>query len=112
MTQELEPVKTFTDQQLLDFMNGLDKVWKESSETQILTAYDYKILYWFKHKLMRFMNGEPESRNLTDTDKNIILFLKVHDFSIGEIAFAVNRSKSTIHDYLKQNPTVQDYLNK
>jgi hypothetical protein len=104
METEQEQEKVITMDQLRDFINSLDKQWKEALEMPVLTHYDYKILYWFKHKLLKFANGESfDSRTLTSTDKNIIDFLHHYKFSIGDIAFAVNRSKSTVHEYLRRS---------
>ena len=97
-----QETKVFSDKQLIAFMEGLDKQFKEALQTPVLTMNDYKVLWWFKHKLLRLLNEEGESRELTASDKNIINALNLYHFSIGDIAFAVNRSKSTVHDYLNR----------
>ena len=103
VTIEQEETKVYTDKQLIAFMDGLSKEWKESTGST-LTLNDAKILWWFKHKILKLLNNEIGTRELSTSDKNIINVLNVYKFSIGDIAFVVNRSKSTVHDYLNRSP--------
>ncbi len=103
MTQELEN-KMFSDSQLLEFVIKLDSSLKESLEAHdhFMGIDETKMLWWFKHKLISFLNGEENTRQLTDLDKQIIKLFALHNFSIGDTAFVVNRSKSTVHEYLTE----------
>jgi hypothetical protein len=70
-------------------------------ENPLATTTEWKVLYWVNVNTARLILEAPQTRTLDFLDKFYIPRLRELGFSFDEIAFALTRSKSTVHDYLE-----------
>ncbi len=68
---------------------------------QNFATSDWKVLYWAIAKLQRYPRIK-QPRHLDDLDKSYIKQLREMHFSYEEIAFVLDRSKSTIFEYAEK----------
>jgi hypothetical protein len=99
--QQTKPKLQTTDDSIIDFANNLMDQYRKDIEQHSL-GYLADGNLTLHYCIVRFLRlKEPQPKNLDDLDKSMIDFLsKYRSCSIGEIAFVLDRSKSTISEYL------------
>jgi hypothetical protein len=85
-----------------ELLSGLVAKSNEISEGVALTKAEWKMFFRLQMILHYYPDPQPE-RVGKDEASEISVLKEHHDYSIGELAFIFQRSKSTIHAVLKQS---------
>jgi len=82
--------------------NLVSSAKEKARENEIFFTDDMRLtVYFCLSTILRAINGNR--RQLDQNDKNLIAYLKRVGCNSNEIAFAVNRSKGSIIEYLKEH---------
>jgi len=84
--------------QILNYL--LHDVWKDLNKKEILTNHESRIFWFILVRLLRFPNSQTPT--VEEHEAKLMHFLYLHHFSMGDLAFIFDRSKSTIHETLKK----------
>jgi hypothetical protein len=77
----------------------------EISENVVLTNREWLMYYRLENVLRYFPYQQP--LHIDGLEAEAILGIKkTHDYSVGDIAFIFQRSKATIHEFLKKNSLI------
>ena len=83
-------------------MEGLRQKSDEISEGVSLKKSEWKMFYRLNNILYYYPDPQPK-QVCPDEAQEIISLKEQHKYSIGDLAFIFQRSKSTIHQVLKQS---------
>ena len=99
MTEETEKeiIKTFTRQQLIDFLNDIDAQFNKVNPH--MTKNEFKAFAWAKWRFVRFLfysNEQP--RNMDNPEVIVLKQLHIQGFSLRDIGFILNRSLGSVEE--------------
>lgn len=84
-----------------DIIKLLDSLSQQLTEKGIYSKSEFKILFWVIQRILRFPdNTQPQ--HMDYIDEYLARQLRPQGFSYDDIAFVLDRSKSSVFEYLKK----------